>query len=159
MCVSAVTEEMIAEGNVVVTKEDSSIRVKIEDKDGRLMQDTRYAYMNEWSADDDDEILTVHWGRLYNGQFMKINVTFTMDHHALSGPVVEAKGLGQMTATEALILLNATMYDEYVVTDVKQDKWGYISKVNFDLKWRVDDIKREAKREAKKKEMAEALIS
>lgn len=153
MCVSAVTEEMIAEADVTVTT-DKGVQIKIE-QDGYVLSDNHYVFTDEWQGDH----MVRQVSRLYStGQVFPTNLTFERDYYAIGRPDVIAKGLGQMTVSEALMLLNASSEYKYVLTSSETDKWGYTKKATFREASKVQREAVEAKREEQTRQLAEALI-
>lgn len=154
MCVSAVTDEMIAEGTIETVKRDGGILQTITDKNGYPVSENRFHHITE-ESETDYNLRTLEFYRSYSdGELYKTNLSITMNTSNRYDPTITAKGVGQMTKTELGALVNAVFHDEYAITDVKQDKWGYIEKVDFSLK----EVVEENARFAKKQEMAKQLI-
>lgn len=155
MCVSAVTDELIAEGSMEITRTDQgTINMKITDKNGYPVINSQYVFSQENSSEGE-----VKFYRLYSGQLIEAGLTFKLDYTGVGAPVITATDV-RYTKTEAAALLNEVMrWDEWVVTEVKTDKWGSIKKLTFDTQENVSYKEEEAKRLAKSKEMAGQLIA
>lgn len=155
MCVSAVTDEMIAAGSIVTDKKDGNIHITITDENGYNLSNNRYNYMTKWA--DDKQVISFY--RSYGGgELYEMKLKLTMDNRNRYDTLITAEGVGQFTKTEVLAIVNAVTWQEYEVTEVNEDKYGMIKSIVFRDKEVMEEERWDAERLAKAKDMAAQLI-